>query len=175
MIAIVNVDLNWAIGYNGNLQATIEPDLHRFKDLTYGKVIVYGRKTLSTFPNEKPLPGRLNIILSRDQRAFPLSVKGEQPLVCDSIESFFEVHDNLISMGKYKPEDFIIIGGESVYDQFMPYIDLVHVTQMNFSFPCDAYFKNLDESPEWEKVYFSPWEEFAKIRYRFTTYKRIER
>ncbi|MEE3496146.1 MAG: dihydrofolate reductase, partial [Butyrivibrio sp.] len=64
MKAIVAVDSNWAIGYQGRLLVSIRADQQNFKNLTMGKTIVYGRKTLETFPRKAVLPGRNNIILS---------------------------------------------------------------------------------------------------------------
>ncbi len=66
MKAIVCVDNNWAIGNQNNLLFNIKEDMARFKDVTMGKTIVYGRKTLESFPGMKPLPGRKNIVMTRD-------------------------------------------------------------------------------------------------------------
>lgn len=66
MKAIVCVDSNWAIGNQNNLLFNIKEDKARFKDITMGKTIVYGRKTLESFPGMKPLPGRKNIVMTRD-------------------------------------------------------------------------------------------------------------
>ena len=57
MKAIVAVDKNWAIGYQGRLLVSIRADQQNFKNLTMGKTIVYGRKTLETFPRGVVLPG----------------------------------------------------------------------------------------------------------------------
>lgn len=66
MKAIVCVDNNWAIGNQNNLLFNIKEDMARFKDITMDKTIVYGRKTLESFPGKKPLPGRKNIVMTRD-------------------------------------------------------------------------------------------------------------
>ncbi len=66
MKAIVCVDNNWAIGNQNNLLFNIKEDMSRFKDITMGKTIVYGRKTLESFPGMKPLPGRKNIVMTRN-------------------------------------------------------------------------------------------------------------
>ena len=66
MKAIVCVDNNWAIGNQNNLLFNIKEDMARFKDITMGKTIVYGRKTLESFPGMKPLPGRKNIVMTRN-------------------------------------------------------------------------------------------------------------
>ena len=63
MNAIVMMDYDHTIGINGDQIIHIPDDLKRFKDLTTNKTIVYGRKTLETFPDKKPLPNRNNIII----------------------------------------------------------------------------------------------------------------
>ena len=65
MKAIVCVDKNWAIGNNNSLLFNIKEDMDRFKDITMGKTIVCGRKTLESFPGKKPLPGRKNIVMTK--------------------------------------------------------------------------------------------------------------
>ena len=66
MKLIAAVDKNWAIGFKGKLLASIRADQMNFKKLTLGNVVVLGRKTMDTFPNQRPLPQRRNIILSRN-------------------------------------------------------------------------------------------------------------
>ena len=66
MIYIAAVDSHWAIGQKGQLLVTIPQDQKRFRDMTLGKVIVMGRKTLDTLPGGQPLYGRRNVILSSD-------------------------------------------------------------------------------------------------------------
>ena len=63
--AIVAVDSNWGIGYNGDLLESIPADLKHFKEITSGHTIIMGRKTWDSLP-KKPLPNRTNIILSRE-------------------------------------------------------------------------------------------------------------
>ena len=64
MDCIVNVTQNWGIGKDGDLLVSISADLRRFRALTTGKTVIYGRKTLLTFPHARPLPNRENWILS---------------------------------------------------------------------------------------------------------------
>ena len=64
MDCIVNVTQNWGIGRDGDLLVSISADLRRFRALTTGKTVIYGRKTLLTFPHARPLPNRENWILS---------------------------------------------------------------------------------------------------------------
>lgn len=106
MIYIAAVDSHWAIGRNGQLLVTIPQDQKRFRDMTLGKVIVMGRKTLDTLPGGQPLYGRRNVILSRDPE---YRVKGAD--VCHSVEECLEL------LKDCSPEDIYIIGGESIYRQ----------------------------------------------------------
>jgi dihydrofolate reductase len=62
--AIVAVDNNWGIGYNGNLLEHIPDDMKFFKKLTTGNVVIMGRKTWDSLP-VKPLPDRLNLVITR--------------------------------------------------------------------------------------------------------------
>ena len=119
MNAIVAVDNRWAIGNKGGLLVRIPMDQKFFREVTIGKVVVLGRKTLSTFPNGLPLPGRTNIILSRNQN---LQVKGAT--VVHSREELFE------ELKKYNSEDIYVIGGSMVYNLLIPYCSLVHVTKI---------------------------------------------
>lgn len=98
------------LGQKGQLLVTIPQDQKRFRDMTLGKVIVMGRKTLDTLPGGQPLYGRRNVILSRDPE---YRVKGAD--VCHSVEECLELLKN------YGPDDIYIIGGESIYRQFLPY------------------------------------------------------
>ena len=70
---------------------------------------------------------------------------------------------------QYNDEDFYVIGGESVYRQFLPYCSVAHVTKINYSYDADTYFPNLDEMDEWtieessdERTYFDLEYEFVK-------------
>ena len=67
MNLIVAADKNWGIGKDGGLLCHLPEDLKYFKEKTLGSVIVYGRKTLESFPGGKPLPKRINIVLTRDE------------------------------------------------------------------------------------------------------------
>ena len=103
MNLIAAVDKNWAIGRKGQLLVTIPQDQRRFREETVGKVIVMGRKTLESLPGGRPLPGRRNIVLSRDSA---YKVKGAD--VCHSLEETMALVKN------YPSEKVYIIGGESL-------------------------------------------------------------
>ena len=138
--AIVAVDENWGIGNNGELLISLPEDQKQnFKVKTLGHPVIYGRKTLETFPGGKLLPGRPNIILSRNP---DLSVEGA--IVMHSVEEVLEYT-------KRDPnETFFIIGGAQIYEQFLPYCDTCVISKIHKSFEADAFFPNLDNLKEWK-------------------------
>lgn len=158
---IVAVDNNWAIGNKNELLVRIPNDHKHFREETTGKVVVLGRKTLSTFPQGMPLQQRTNIVLSKDPS---FQVKGA--LVLHSVEELLK------ELKKYDSEDIYIIGGDSVYKQLLPYCDVVHVTKIDHVYEADAYFTNLDESEEWEITEDSDELTYFDLAYQFLKYER---
>ena len=71
MIAIVNVDKNWGIGWNNKLLYSFKTDRDFFKYMTMGNIVVYGKNTLLSLPKQKPLIGRINIVITSDQKSIP--------------------------------------------------------------------------------------------------------
>ncbi len=142
MKLIAAVDHTWGIGKDGDLLVSLPEDQRgTFKVYTYGGTVVYGRKTLATFPKGKLLPGRKNIVLSRNP---DLQIEGAIVL-----RDTYEV----IQYEKDHPEEKIwIIGGAEVYRTFLPYCDEAVITHIDHSFAADAFFPNLDELPEWIKI-----------------------
>ena len=102
MNMIVAVDNNWAIGCKNELLVSIPNDHKMFRQMTTGKVVVLGRKTLETFPQGLPLKNRTNIILSRNQN---FAVK--DAIIVHSEEELMK------ELEQYDTEDVFIIGGES--------------------------------------------------------------
>lgn len=161
MNMIAAVDRNWAIGRKGGLLVSIPNDHKHFREETLGRVVVLGRKTLQTFPQGMPLEGRTNIILSGNP---DYRVRGA--LVVHSLEELAE------ELQPYPAQDVYVIGGESVYRQLLPYCDTVHITKIDHAYEADAYFPNLDESPEWEITADSDEQTYFDIAYTFLRYER---
>lgn len=161
MKLIVAVDENWAIGYKNNLLVRIPADHKFFRNETLGKVVVLGRKTLETFPQAQPLSGRVNIILTRNA-----NYKAGDAIIVHSVEELLE------KVKEYNTDDVYIIGGETVYEQFLPYCDEAEVTKIDHKYEADAYFPNLDMDPEWELVGESEEQTYFDLEYRFLKYKR---
>lgn len=159
MNMIVAADKNWGIGYQNKLLVSIPEDMKFFRSETSGKVVVMGRKTLESFPGGQPLKNRTNIVLTRNPGYRP---KGT--VVRHSVEEVLK------ELEAYPSEDVYIIGGDSIYEQFLPYCDVIHVTKIDHAYEADSYFPNIDRMPEWvltgeseEKTYFDL--EFTFCRY----------
>lgn len=161
MNLIVNVDKNWAIGYRGKLLVSIPEDMKFFRSETTGKVVVLGRKTLESFPNGLPLKNRTNIVLTRNA---DFEAKGA--IICHSVEEVLE------QVSEYPPEDVYIIGGDTIYKQFLPYCDVAHVTRMDHVFEADAWFPNLEEDPEWVLTGQSEEKTYFDLEFTFNKYER---
>ena len=162
MNLIAAVDRNWAIGNKGQLLVSIPGDHRMFRQETLDKVVVYGRKTLETFPLAQPLDRRVNIVLSRDPG---FEVRGA--LTAHSIPELLEI------LKDYDTEDVYIIGGESIYRQMLPYCDTAHITKVDYAYEADAYFPNLDEDPEWAVTADSDEQTYFDLAYAFVKYERI--
>lgn len=163
MNLIVNVDSNWAIGYREKLLVSIPEDMKFFRSETTGKVVVLGRKTLDTFPGGQPLKNRTNIILTRNPN---YQVKGA--IICHSVEEVLE------ELKKYNSEDVYIIGGDSIYKEFLPYCDVAHVTRTDHVYDADAWFPNLEEDPAWVLTGESEEKTYFDLEFRFCRYERRE-
>lgn len=139
MKAIAAVDRNWAIGYKGNLLVSLPEDQKgTFRKYTLDTTVVYGRKTLETFPGQRLLPGRKNIILSRNpgfEKEGALILHSDQELVSYA--------------GEHEEEEIFIIGGEEVYRKFLPFCSEAIISKIDFAFESDAFFPNLDILAGW--------------------------
>lgn len=161
MNVIAAVDNNWAIGYQGSLLVRIPSDQKMFREMTEGKVIVMGRKTLETFPQKQPLKNRVNIVLSGD--------KGYTVKDAVVVHSIKELMDEL---KKYDDNDIFVVGGASVYEQMLPYCDTAHITKIDYAYQADAHFPNLDVMPEWELTADSDEQTYFDLEYYFLKYQR---
>lgn len=118
MDLIVNVTENWGIGCQGRLLVSISADLRRFRQLTEGRVVILGRKTLETFPGGRPLKNRTNIILTTNPDFHAVGA-----VAVHSEQALFEL------LRQYPRESLCVIGGASVYRLLLPYCDTARVTK----------------------------------------------
>lgn len=169
MKLVVAVDSEWGIGYRGDLLARVRADLRRFRSLTEGKVVILGSNTLATFPGGRVLKNRVNLVLHPDADYRP-----EGAVVVHSVEELLQ------KVKDYPTDDVFVIGGASVYRQLLPYVDTAYVTKFLRSFEKDAYFENLDASPDWrcvseeETMLSDPAvDALPDLPFRFTVYRRV--
>jgi dihydrofolate reductase len=120
IIGIVAVDQNGAIGKDGKLPWHYSADLKFFKETTIGNAVVMGRKTWLTL--KRPLPNRLNIVLSRKSEI----ESQESVLVLPDVASVLRKAEELSC-------DLFVIGGEQVYRSFLPHIEKWLVTEVPLS------------------------------------------
>lgn len=162
MRALVIVDRNWGIGCDGSLQFDLPKELKYFKETTMGKAIVMGRRTFESLPGKRPLPGRDNIILTRDP---DFEVPGA--LVLRSLEALNE------HLKGYAPENVMLIGGEGLFNQLLDRCYEALVTHVDATAPADRHFPNLQEHPDWRlKTRGEPLKDNG-YTYRICVYERV--
>ena len=125
------VDKNFGIGRDGKLLFKIPADLKNFRRLTLNHTIIFGRKTLETFPNQKPLGGRRNIIFSQTLE----KISGAE--VVGSVEELFGVLDSA--------EENFVIGGEEIFNELIPYASEIFLTAVDAEVQADKFFPDVDE------------------------------
>jgi dihydrofolate reductase len=134
---IVAISDDMGIGKNNDLLWHIPDDMKRFKKLTFGKTVIMGKKTWASLP-KKPLPGRKNIVIT------------DKPGECfDCSVTAYSIEDAL-SKCENDGEVFVI-GGGSIYSQFMPLADRLYITHVHKKDPADVFFPEIDPK-KWKAV-----------------------
>lgn len=125
---LVAVDKNQGIGFNGSIPwPRLTNDLKWFKQITLGNVVIMGRKTWESI-GSKNLPGRINIVLSRNN-------------IPDCHKSFSITNDALeFCKTKFPDKDIYVIGGATIYQQYIDVIDKFYITEIDETYTCDTFF-----------------------------------
>ena len=163
MKLIAAADKNWAIGKDGELLVRISEDMKNFSAITTGNVIVMGRKTLESFPGGKPLPNRVNIVLTHEK-----DYNGKGAIVVHIEEELQE------ELSKYDTDSIFVTGGESIYRMLLPYFDTAYITRLDYAYEADAFFPNLDENPDWEIVADSEEQTYFDLEFYFLKYQKVK-
>ena len=158
MNLIVAVYDDWGIGCCGTQPIALSADRKFFRETTRGAMVIAGRKTIGDFPGQKPLPGRVNVALSRNAAEIPGFT------LCRSPEEAVELAKTV--------EKCFVIGGGSVYKQMLPYCDTAYITKVHCTTACDTYFPNLDEMEDWYIAETLMSGEENGISYEMLLYKR---
>lgn len=136
MDLIVAVYDDWGIGKDGTQPIALSTDRKFFREMTRGAMVIVGRRTIEDFPGKKPLPGRVNVALTRSNVEIPGFT------VCHSPEEAAELAKTA--------EKAMVIGGGSIYRQMLPFCDRAIITKVHVTPESDTYFPNLDEASDWE-------------------------
>jgi len=156
--AIVAVNADWGIGLGGQQTIAIPDDRRRFKSLTGGGVVIAGRKTFESLNGV--LPNRMNIVLTRDR---DFSAAGA--LILHSI------NDVLTEIAGFDTDKVFVIGGESIYRQFLPMCRYAYITRIEASPPSDTFFPNPDALSSWTVESCSETYNFSGVLYSFYLYR----
>lgn len=136
MELIVAVYEDWGIGADGTQPIALSADRKFFRETTRGATVIVGRKTVEDFPGKKPLPGRVNLVLTRSKTELPGFTLCATP-------------EEAVALAK-NADRAMVIGGGSVYRQLLPYCDKAYVTKVHTKVSSDTFFPNLDEDENWQ-------------------------
>lgn len=165
MKLIFAVDKNWSIGMGGDVLFYISTDLKRFKEITMNNILLMGRRTLESLPGSKPLPGRTNIVLTRNE-----SYQNPPALVVHSLEEAYDLIDTLNAEGK---KEVFCIGGGNLVDQVLDKCDYAYITKVDKAFEAwDTEIPNLDQMNDWEIVKESEVMKDKDLSYKYVEYRR---
>jgi dihydrofolate reductase len=156
---IVAISEDYGIGYRNGLLWHLPEDLKRFKKLTLGHTVIMGKKTWESLPR-KPLPGRKNIVIT--------DVPDE---IIEFSTTAYSIED---ALSKCRNDDEIfIIGGGSIYRQFMPVADRLYITHIHKKTSADIFFPNIDPDL-WEPIEKEEHstDENGDIPYTYVIYRR---
>ena len=159
MELIVAVYDDWGIGRDGTQPIALSADRKFFRETTRGAMVIVGRRTTLDFPGQKPLPGRVNVVLSRTLAELPGFT------VCRSPEEALALSGSA--------QRAMVIGGGTVYRQMLPYCDTAWVTKVHVTPASDTFFPNLDEDPCWTLAEVVLSGEENGIAYEMCRYRRV--
>ncbi len=161
MNLIVAVDNKWGIGRDGDLLAHVPSDMKYFKEHTYGRAVVMGRRTLESMPGGRGLPGRTNYVLTSNP-----SFKAENCIVVHSESELFQ------KLSEHNPDDVYLIGGATIYNRFYRLCDRLYVTKMDADLSADTFITDFDKDRDFDMVSESAPVTENGITFRFLIYEK---
>ena len=157
MVSIIAaVGKNNELGLNNNLIWHLSGDMKFFKTMTTGKTVIMGRKCVESLPNI--LPNRKKIIMTRKPKE-----KGNGAIIINSIKDAIIYIEN-------SDEDIFIIGGAKIYEEFLPYVQNIYLTEIDAESLADVYFPNFDKN-NFNKEILATNEEKG-IKYQICLYRK---
>ena len=160
MELIVAVYDDWGIGKDGTQPVALSADRKFFRGTTKGAMVIVGRRTIEDFPGQQPLPGRVNVALTRQNIEIPGFIVAHSP--AEAVEL------------SQTAQRAMVIGGGSIYKQMLPYCHTAYVTKVHCAVDSDTYFPDLDRDPQWELAEILQSGEENGIAYEMCLYKRKE-
>ena len=160
---------NGVIGHEGDLPWRLRSDLQRFKAITIGKPCLMGRKTWESLPL-RPLPGRLNLVLTRDQ-SYEAEGMAKGALVCATLDEAIEIARETAE--EENVDEICIIGGTALFEAALPRARRLYVTEVDAAPQGDARFPDFDPA-DWTEVSSEPHEAGEKDDHAFT-FRVLER
>ena len=157
---VVALSDNGVIGKNGDLPWHIPEDLKHFKAVTMGKPIIMGRKTYLSIG--KPLPGRTNIVLTR-----------QEDFKADGVQVVHSFDDALSAARAENPEEIMVIGGAQVYEEALSRADRLYLTYVHKEVEGDTYFPSFNEDEWQERERRESYSEKAQTALSFVTLERV--
>ena len=156
---IVAMATNRTIGINKKMPWHLSADLKQFKKITLGHSIIMGRKTFESIG--RPLPGRQNIIISRE-----INYQQEACLVFNDLDTALQYCSD--------QDEVFVIGGATLYEVTLEHADRLYITQIHKSFKGDTWFPEIDAA-NWREVKREDIYDDASVdfRYSFICYDRI--
>jgi len=133
---------NGVIGRDGDLPWRLRSDLQRFKAITVGKPCIMGRKTWESLPL-KPLPGRLNLVLTRDE-SYAAEGRSRGALVCTTLDEAIEIARE--QAGDEGVDEICVIGGTALFEAALPRARRLYITEVEAEPEGDALFPSFDET-----------------------------
>lgn len=141
MIAIACVDDNWAIGKDNELLFHYKEDMDVFRKITLNKLVIMGRKTFESLPNQKPLPKRKNIVLTSDTNF--------------NVDDVTVIHskEEVLELAEKNMDDVILIGGETLYKEFINDCNIAIITHVHKKVDgANKFFPDLTTMNNWKEV-----------------------
>ncbi len=143
LVLVVARARNGVIGRDGDLPWRLRSDLQRFKAITLGKPCIMGRRTWESLPL-KPLPGRLNLILSRDE-----SFAARGAVVCTTLDEAVEIARETAEEDAVG--EICVIGGVALFEKALPRARRIYLTEVEAEPEGDVLFPAFDEGA-WVEV-----------------------
>lgn len=163
---IVAAAKNGVIGKNNQLPWHLPQDLKYFKSITLGKPVIMGRKTYESIG--RPLPGRVNIVVTRDQ-----SWQADSSvIVVNGLESAIVAARKAILDSATTISEAMIIGGAEIYRESLQWVDKIYLTEVDLEPEGDAFFSSLD-GRIWEVKSSIAGDESVPVKHRFLIYQRV--